>query len=110
CWKRLYGAACALNIADWKFNAVISAIGAHTITINTITRANGGALPAGFAFADWFALGWVSWLNGSGQPLRSEILASTVLAGGAITLTVGRPLGWLVGDAVVAVPGCDKTA
>lgn len=110
CWKRLYGVDCGIDIADWKFNALVSAIGAHTITINTIARANGGGLPAGFAFADWFALGFVQWVNGAGQPLRSEVLGSTVLAGGAITLTLGRQLGWIVGSAVVAVPGCDKQA
>lgn len=108
CWKRFCGALCRLSLSDWIFNAVVSATGAHTLTVNTITRANGSGLPAGFGFQDWFALGFVQWTDGSGRPLRAEVIGSTALAGGAITLTLGRTLGWSIGSAVQVVPWCDK--
>jgi hypothetical protein len=108
CYKRFCGARCGLSIDDWKFNAVVVAIGDHTLTIGTISRANSGALPAGFGFVDWFAPGWVQWTDGAGHPLRADVLGSTALASGEIVLTVSRQLGWALGNAVVAAPVCDK--
>jgi len=108
CYKRHYGPRCGLALADWKFNATVVAVADHTLTLGTITRANGGDLPGDFAPADWFALGWAQWTDDAGHPLRAEVLASAALAGGEIVLTLARPLGCDVGDAVQAVPGCDK--
>lgn len=109
CWKRFCGGLCRLSSADWTFNASIAAIAANVITIGTITRANGGGLPAGFGAQDWFALGWLQWTDGSGHPLRASIIGSAALSGGQIALTVDRTLSWQVGQSVVALPGCDKT-
>jgi hypothetical protein len=108
CYKRFCGPRCGLAIADWKFNAVVAAIGDHTLTIGSISRANSGSLPAGFGFVDWFALGWVQWTDVAGHPLRAVILSSAALASGQIVLTVDRQLGWANGNAVVAAPTCDK--
>lgn len=109
CWKRLYGAKCRLDIANWKFDATVGAISGQSVTVNTISRSAGGGLPAGFGSAAWFWLGYLEWVDGSGHPQRAEVLDSTAISGGEITLTLGRSLGFGVGAEVVLVPGCDKT-
>lgn len=107
CGTMLFKARCGLALADWTFNAVVSGSAANVITVNTITRANGGGLPAGFGAADWFALGWLGWLSG-GAPYRLSVLGSTALAGGAISLTLERGPGLANGSSVTLVPGCDR--
>lgn len=107
CGTRLFRERCGLARADWIFNASIAAVAGNVITIGTISRANGGALPGGFGAADWFALGGLGWTV-SGRPYRMGILSSGALAGGQIVLTLDRPIGLTVGASVTATPGCDR--
>lgn len=107
CGTWLFKPRCGLALSDWTFNAVIAAVSGNVVTIGTITRANGGSLPAGFGAADWFALGWLGW-SLSGRPYRRGVLTSTAIGGGQILLTLERPAGLAVSSSVIAVPGCDR--
>jgi hypothetical protein len=107
CGTMLFKPRCGLALADWTFNAVITAVAGNQVTIGTITRANGGGLPAGFGAADWFALGWMGW-GVAGMPYRDGVLTSTAHGGGLITLTLERACGLAVTSVVTAVPGCDR--
>jgi hypothetical protein len=115
CGTNLFSARCGVLISDWTFNAVITAASGHVVTVNSIVRANADALPGGFGFADWFALGWVQWpgldvtTGLTTLPQRAGILTSTVLASGHVTLTLDRAPGLAPGAALALVPGCDRT-
>ncbi|HKB57757.1 MAG TPA: phage BR0599 family protein, partial [Lacunisphaera sp.] len=108
CGTMLFKTRCGLALADWTFNALITAVAGNVVTIGTITRANGGGLPAGFGAADWFALGWMGW-SPAGLPYREGVLTSTAIDGGGhISLTLERPSALVAGNAITAVPGCDR--
>ncbi|HEY1791570.1 MAG TPA: phage BR0599 family protein [Opitutaceae bacterium] len=115
CYKKLYGVRCALTLANWQFSAKVGSIAGLSVVINTIAALGScapavmvGGLPAGFGFQDWFTLGYVEWTSG-GNTLSSEIIASSALAGGAITLTLQRPVTFVAGATITVVPGCDRT-
>jgi hypothetical protein len=95
-------------LSEREHNATVTAIVGQSITVTDIVRKDGGSLAAGFGFADWFKLGYAERNDTAGNPLRAEVLASTAIASGEITLTLGRVLGCSVGDVIVVVPGCDK--
>ncbi|MDP2227106.1 MAG: phage BR0599 family protein [Moraxellaceae bacterium] len=107
CGTMLFKPRCGLALADWTFNAVITAVAGNVVTIGTITRAIGGALPAGFGAADWFALDWMGW-GSAGLPYRDGVLSSTALASGEIQLTLERVCLLEVASTVTVVPGCDR--
>jgi hypothetical protein len=109
CGTTFCSARCGQVLANWTFNATVTAIGDNTLTIGSIALAIGGGTPAGFGFQDWFALGFVQ-LSGP-PPLRAEVLGSTVPdEGGNIQLTLGRMLNFEVGQSVTVAPNCDKQA
>ena len=107
CGTYLFKTRCGLALADWTFNAVVVSVASNVVVIGTITRAIGGAMPAGFAALDWFALGWLGWLSG-GNPLRDSVLTSTAISSGQVTLTLARAIVLTVGQAVTVAPGCDR--
>lgn len=107
CGTNLFKTRCGLALADWTFNASITAVAGNSITLGSIVRANGGGLPGGFGAADWFGLGYIEWATG-GTILRESIAASAAIAGGTITLTMDRAITLPVGAAVSVVPGCDR--
>jgi hypothetical protein len=107
CGTMLYRPRCGLALSDWTFNAVITAVAGNIVTVGTITRANGGALPGGFGATDWFALGFMGWPV-DGLPMREGILSSTEISAGVIILTLDRACTLGVGAAVTVVPGCDR--
>ncbi|PTX95775.1 phage BR0599 family protein [Opitutus sp. ER46] len=109
CWKQHYGVECGLVLSEWEHNATVTAVAGLQVTVNALARKDGGATHPGFAFQDWFALGWAQRVDASGRPVRAEVIASTGLAGGSITLTLGRSLGCAVGDVIVLAPGCDRS-
>lgn len=107
CGTMLFRPRCGLALADWTFHAVVASSSGVSITVGTITRANGGGLPSGFGAEGWFALGWLQWTV-SGTPRRLSIVASAALSGGQIVLTLDRAPGLANGTAVSLAPGCDR--
>ncbi len=113
CWHQLFSTGCGLQASDWQFNGLLVTAAApgypHTITVNTLTRANAAPMPT--IFADWFAWGWVE--LGSGATYQSRpILRSTTLSSGALTLTLdGDFAPWpAAGTQLRLFPGCDLQA
>jgi hypothetical protein len=95
----------------WKFtgeaaNPITSAFPA-TLKLNTITKVGAGAIAATI-FSNFFSYGFVEW--GAGADVqRRLIIGSTVISGGAITLTLHKYFTALpvAGDLVTFYPGCD---
>jgi hypothetical protein len=111
CGTTLFSTRCGLLLINWSFTAQISAVGAHTLTIAGITRANGAALPSGIGSLDFFVPGYAAWTDGSNHPIRSEIIACSAFDDiGQVVLTLGRLLGCSVGAGITVVMGCDLQA
>jgi len=101
--------------ANWKCTALVAAplSGAFPFTLNVATFTAVGAnaaaaLAANAIFANWFANGVIEW--GAGAAIqRRMIVGSTVLAGGAMALTLHRFFKGVpnIGDTVTFYPGCD---
>lgn len=112
CEVPLFSAPCGLLKSDWTFNAVFRNVGTagypFTFTIDTITRANGGSLPSGFGFLNWFAWGYVILPDGD----KVKIKSSTALLGGEISITLARDPATFpaVDDTLQLVPACDGQA
>ncbi|MDP0498669.1 MAG: phage BR0599 family protein [Verrucomicrobiota bacterium JB022] len=108
CQWPLYGEACGLLLANWRFTALLTDVGTpgypFTFTVNSLARENGQPLPASFGSINWFARGYVE-LNGD----IVRIQQSTALSSGIITVTLARDPKTFptVGDALVLVRGCD---
>ena len=105
CNARLFDARCQLNLADWAITAIVTAVAGTSVTLNTLART--GGLPAGFGFAHWFALGMMQRTSG-GKTRAWSVYDSTVLAAGALTVTLRQAYTGNIGDAVTLWPGCDK--
>lgn len=103
CNHAVYDAGCSLLVADWTFTAAVNAT-ATSVQVVMKLWAKSGGLPAGWGFANYFALGHVT--KGTSRWL---ILASSTVSGGLVTLTLDRVATWTVDDAVTVVPGCDGT-
>lgn len=109
CNHALFSVGCGLAAADWQFDAVVSDPGTagwpFEFALSGLTRTIGAAPTF---FADWFAGGWIRF--GSGGASRSvPIVRSSVVSGGAVTLTLSRdPAPFpTVGQVVALWPGCD---
>jgi hypothetical protein len=107
CGTPFLSSRCGLLLADWTWNAVVVSVSSNSVTIGTISRANGSGNPSGFGAVDWFALGWLGW-TAAGLPQREGVLTSAALSGGHIVLTLDRPPSLAPGASVYAAPGCDK--
>lgn len=104
CNHALFDGQCGLTRSQWEFSAVVSSVSGAQVTLGSWARVDAGALPSGFGFAHWFALGYV---ERSGT--RLSVVSSTALSSGLITLTLDRvpATAFTVGLSVVVVPGCD---
>lgn len=108
CGTMLFRPRCGLALGDWTFSASIVAVSGNVVTVGSISRDNGAALPGGFGAAEWFALGWVQWSGAGGAPFRDGILASAAISSGQIVLTLDRACTLAGGTAVKLVPGCNR--
>ncbi|MEO0797160.1 MAG: phage BR0599 family protein [Verrucomicrobiota bacterium] len=107
-WK-LFGGLCKLLESDWTFGADVQDPGApgypYSLTLENFTRSNGGALPDGFGFQDWFAGGILR--NVGGEEIR--IKSSNAIIDGSLTVVLDRDpeTFFELGDPVDLIPGCD---
>lgn len=109
CNATVFSAFCGLALADWTFDASTVSASGTSLVLDTFTRT--GGLPAGFGFANWFALGYAQ-RTVADKPQRYLILTSTPLASGQITLALDRAVSPMpaADDAWTVVPGCDGRA
>lgn len=101
--------------ANWKFTAnvagVPSAAFPYALQLSTLAGVGASAIAAlagGAVFLNWFTNGWVEWGDGSAIQRRA-IIGSTVVAGGALTITLHRYFSAIpvFGNQVTLFPGCD---
>ncbi len=109
CNATVFHDGCNLDPAAWRWTArvlgPVSAQWPYQLTLAGVTASG----PIALADADAFALGWIEWGAGAATQ-RRPIVASTALASGQTTVTLGR---WfssapLPDDAVALTPGCDQ--
>jgi hypothetical protein len=105
CNHTLFDSGCGLSFSYWTFGATVVSSSANQVTLGTFTF--GDTFPAGWGFADYYALGFVA--RSSGE--KVSILTSTAVSGGQITLTLDRTprTAWGASEVITLVPGCDGT-
>lgn len=111
----LISAGCALLKSAWQFtgqvHSPVSAAYPFALALGPLTgvgAAAATALAGAGIYANWFALGWLEW--GAGAAIqRRQIIGSSVISGGVMTLTLHRYFSALpaLGDLVTFYPGCD---
>lgn len=105
CNHTVFDSLCGLSREDWTFAAAVNATTTgHQVVLKTWSRP--GGLPTGWGSANYFALGYLERVS-AGVTSRWMILASTVVSGGLVTLTVDRSVAWTLNESVTVVPGCD---
>lgn len=105
CNHTVFDGLCGLTRTDWTFAAAVNAtVTGNQVVLKTWSRTAG--LPAGWGFANYFALGYLERVSG-GVTSRWMILASTAVSAGLVTLTVDRSVVWNLNESVSVVPGCD---
>lgn len=102
-------------LSKWKFSALVagpvSAGYPYSLNLSALTGVGANAiaaLAASAVFLNWFAPGRIEW--GAGVTIqRRAIVASTVPAGGALSITLHRFFSGVpnIGDSVTLYPGCD---
>lgn len=111
CNYGLFSTGCGLDAADWTFSAEVADPGTagwpYTFALDTFTRDNEEALPAGFGAVGWFAWGVLEF-GGQKQPVQ----ASTVISAGEITVTLAGDLDPFptIGATVKLRPACNGQA
>jgi len=110
CNHSVFSPGCTLATSSWKFSAVIDNPGTagfpFTFDLNSVVKVGGGTPTF---TAGYFAGGWVEFGSGA-NTVKRQILNSTVVSGGVMTLTLNRdPVVFpTAGNSIYLYPGCDS--
>lgn len=96
CTATIYDSKCSLSRESWKIAGPASAVTGTTITV-----------PAAVGKPDnYFAGGYISWVNNATGNTEVRFIRSSYNASGSLTLS-SQPMGLTLGGVVSVYPGCD---
>lgn len=101
CPLALYGQGsgkCNVNREEWREHHTVTAVSRMNLTVpSTVGKPN-----------DWFAGGYIEWVNPANSILEKRMVRQSNGTTGVITLT-SLPMSLSPGQVISAFPGCDRT-
>lgn len=102
CNVSLFSAPCAVLESAWTFSGTIDSISGNSITLSSLVRLSGAAMPT---IGDrWFSSG--RFWTGTGETYESRTIFNSAVGSGTVTLVLSHPLHLTPGAPVYFAPGC----